>query len=154
MVHDIFDEGDICFHAANTEFAEGAVHPLASFGKIGAPSCDFDKKRIVVGREHRAGIGGAAIETNAETGGRTIGGDFTVVGSEVFLRVFGGHATLESGTIERNIFLFRQRHRRIVEFVTLRDENLGAHKIDAGDHFGHSVLDLNARIDFDEIQLL
>jgi len=41
-----------------------------------------------------------------------------------------------------------------VELVALRDENLRAHEIDAGDHFGHGVLDLNAGIDLDEIPLL
>ncbi len=131
MVHNIFDEGDICFHAANAEFAQGAVHTLTSFGKICAPGCNFDEKRIVIGGKHRAGISGSAIETNTETRGRTIGGDFPVVGGEVFFRILGGHATLESRAIERDILLFRQRHRRLTKLVTLRDENLRAHEIDS-----------------------
>ncbi len=154
MVHNIFDEGDIGFHAANAEFAEGAVHTLTSFGKICAPGGDFDEKRIVIGGEHRAGISGAAVEPNTETRGRTIGGDFPVVGGEVFLRVLGGHATLESRAVEGNIFLFRQRHRGLMQFVTLCGENLRTHEIDSRNHFGHGVLDLNARIDLDEIPLL
>src|SRR6266481_4441944 len=93
VVHNIFDEGDIRFHAANAEFAEGAVHTLASFGKICAPGRDFDEKRIVIRSEHRAGISGAAIETDTETRGRTIGGKFSLGGREVFLWVPGGHAT-------------------------------------------------------------
>src|SRR5437588_4492642 len=121
VVHNIFDKGDIRFYAANAEFAEGAVHALTSLGKICAPGGDFDEKRIVIGGEHRAGVSGAAIETNTETCGGTIGRNFPIVGGEVFLRVFGGHATLESRAIERNIFLLRQRHRRLVELVTFGD---------------------------------
>src|SRR5258706_5697691 len=154
VVHNIFDEGDIRFHAANAEFAEGAVHTLTSFGKICAPGRDFDEKRIVIGGEHRAGISGAAIKTDTKACGRTIGGNFSVVGCEVVLRVLGGHATLESGAIERNILLIRQRHRQLMQLVTLRDENLRTHEIDTRDHFGHGVLDLNTGIDLDEIPLL
>ena len=38
--------------------------------------------------------------------------------------------------------------------MALRDENLRLHQVDAGDHFGDGVLDLDARVDFDEIPLL
>src|SRR5260370_35719595 len=40
-----------------------------------------------------------------------------------------------------------------MQSVTLRDESLRTHQIDARDHFGHGVLDLNAGIDLDEIPL-
>jgi len=36
----------------------------------------------------------------------------------------------------------------------LRDEDLRLHEVDASDHFGDGVLDLNAGIDFDEVPLL
>ena len=38
--------------------------------------------------------------------------------------------------------------------MALRDENLRLHQVDAGDHFGDGVLDLDARVDFDEVPLL
>ncbi len=38
--------------------------------------------------------------------------------------------------------------------VALRDENLRLHQVDAGYHFGDGMLDLDARVDFDEIPLL
>ena len=37
--------------------------------------------------------------------------------------------------------------------MPLRDQNLRADDVDAGDHFGDGVLHLNARIDFDEVPL-
>src|SRR5260370_36588529 len=114
VVHNIFDEGDIRFHTANAEFAEGAVHALAGFRQICAPSRDLDEQRIVIGGEHRAGIGGAPTETNTETCGGTISGNFPAVGGKVFLRGLGGHATLESRTIERNVLRLWQRHWRLM----------------------------------------
>src|SRR5260370_1208344 len=54
----------------------------------------------------------------------------------------------------RNSRLLRQRHRWLVEFMALRDENLRTHEINAGNHFGHGVLDLDTRINLDEIPIL
>ena len=54
--------------------------------------------------------------------------------------------------MERNIFLPRQIHLRAVQIEALRDLNLRLHDVDAGHHFGDGVLDLHARIHFDEIQ--
>ncbi len=40
-----------------------------------------------------------------------------------------------------------------MQVAALRYANLRLHQVDAGDHFGDSVLDLNARIHFDEVPL-
>ena len=52
----------------------------------------------------------------------------------------------------RNIFLPGQIHFRAVQLVAFRDLNLRLHDVDAGHHFGDGVLDLHARIYFDEIK--
>ncbi len=39
---------------------------------------------------------------------------------------------------------------RPVQLVALRDQNLRAHEIEAGDDFGDGVLDLDARVHLDE----
>ena len=44
-------------------------------------------------------------------------------------------------------------HFGIRQLLTLRDQDLALHDVDAGDHFGHGVLDLDAGIDLDEIEL-
>jgi hypothetical protein len=49
-----------------------------------------------------------------------------------------------------NLGLRRQRHFRAVQRVTLRDLDLAAHDVDAGDHFGDSVFHLDARVHLDE----
>src|SRR2546426_11712422 len=100
MVHDVLDERNIRFHAPNTELAKSAVHALASFGKIRAPSRDFDEQRVVIGSEHRARVRGTAIQSNPKTSGRTVSRNFPVVWGEIVLRVFGGHPALQSCAIE------------------------------------------------------
>jgi hypothetical protein len=42
---------------------------------------------------------------------------------------------------------------RAEERATLRNEDLGPHEVDARDHLGDRVLDLDARIHFDEVPL-
>src|SRR5438477_2644902 len=94
VIDNVFHKGNVRFHAADAEFAEGAVHPLASFGKVRTPRRHFDEQRIVIRGERRSGISSAAIEANAKARRRTVGGKFPVVGGEVVLRVFRGHAAL------------------------------------------------------------
>ena len=44
--------------------------------------------------------------------------------------------------------------RRLVQLVPLGDENLALDDVKPGDHFRDGVLDLDARIDLDEIELV
>src|SRR6202012_5399545 len=94
VVDDIFDERNVGGDAANAKFAERAVHAIARLVEMLTPGGDFDEERVVIGGENRAGVGCAAIEANAESGGRTVGGNLSVVGREIILRIFGGDATL------------------------------------------------------------
>ena len=50
------------------------------------PGRDLLQQRIVEAGDDRAGIGGAAVEPDAEAGGAAIGGDAAVVRDEVLLR--------------------------------------------------------------------
>src|SRR6267142_983545 len=120
MVHDVLDERNIRLYTSNTELAKSTVHALASFGKIRAPSRDFDKQRVVIGSEHRAGVRGTAIQPNPKTSGRAVSRNFPVVGGEVSLRVFGGHPALQSYAIERHAFWCWQLERQLMQPVSVR----------------------------------
>src|SRR5258706_11089043 len=72
MVYDVLDKRNIRLYTPNAELPKSAVHALASFGKIRAPSRDFDKQRVVIGSEHRARVRGTAIQPNPKSGGRTV----------------------------------------------------------------------------------
>ena len=74
MIDHVFDKGDVGLHAANAKFAKGAVHAMAGAVEGVIPGGDFYQERIVIGRQDSAGVSGAAVETNAKTGGRAIGG--------------------------------------------------------------------------------
>ena len=50
--------------------------------------------------------------------------------------------------------LRRDVDRRLVQPVPRGDEDLALHEVDAGDHLGHRVLDLDARVDLDEVELV
>src|SRR5690606_25559002 len=62
-------------------------------------------------------------------------------------RVFSIDAALDGVATEFNIALTQG------EFFAGGNTNLLLHEIEAGDHFGDRVLDLDARVHFDEIEL-
>ena len=63
------------------------------------------------------------------------------------LRVLGVDAAFDRVALNLDIVL------RDIEFFAARDAQLFADDIDAGDHFGDRVLDLQARVHFYEIEL-
>ncbi len=76
--------------------------------------------------------------------------NLAVIGNEAVGRILGGDAALQRITVQRNFVLRRERDFRTVEREPLRYLNLAADDVDAGDDFGDGVLDLHARVDFDE----
>jgi hypothetical protein len=69
------------------------------------------------------------------------------------LGVFCGDAALHGDAAGFDVILPGDVQRRLVELVALSDEDLAFHQIDAGDHFGDGVLDLDARVDLDEEEI-
>ena len=117
------------------------------------PGGDLLEQRIVEAGDDRAGIGGAAVEADAEAGGAAIGGDAAVVGDEVLLRVLGGDAALEGVAVEADVALARHARGRVADRGALGDADLRLDDVDAGHLLGDGVLDLDARIDLDEVEL-
>src|SRR5690606_2336367 len=95
----------------------------------------------------------ARIEPDAHAARRAIVGHAAVVGHEVVRRVFGRYPALKGKTGEPNIFLLREADLGIAERDAVGDENLRLHNIDSGDLLGHRVLDLDARVDLDEVEI-
>ena len=117
------------------------------------PGGDLLQQRIVEAGDDRARIGGAAVEPDAEAGGAAIGGDAAVVGDEVLLRVLGGDAALQRVAVEADVLL---RAARPIPASPMRgalgDADLRLDDVDAGHLLGDGVLDLDARIDLDEVE--
>ena len=111
------------------------------------------EQRIVVAGDHRAGIGGAAVEPDAEAGGAAIGGDAAVVRDEVLLGILGRDAALQRVAVEPDLRLRRHARGRRADRLAFEDVDLRLDDVDAGDLLGDGVLDLDARIDLDEVEL-
>ncbi len=150
MLDHVFEERDVCLYATDAELAKGAVHALASLGKVAAPGGDFHEQRIVERRDDGATVSGGGVETDAEAGGRTVGVDLAVVGHEAVGGIFGGDAALERGAVKLDGVLLGNADFGAVQIEALGDLDLGADDVDAGDDFGDGVFDLDTRVDFDE----
>ena len=105
MLEQVFDKGDVGAYAANTEFAQGTVHPRnRRFGRLGM-GCNFNEKAVVIARNDTACIGRAPIKTNAHACGFAEGCDAAIVWNEVVLRVFCGDPCLERVAVEPHVVL-------------------------------------------------
>ena len=151
MGDDVLEEGEIGGDAANAEFAERPVHARHRLLRIRGPRGDLLQQRIVEARDHRAGIGRAAIEADAEAGRAAIGGDTAIVRNEVVLRVLGGDAALEGVAVEADLALPGNARILLADGGALGDADLRLDDVDAGHFLGDGVLDLDARIDLDEV---
>ena len=131
--------------------AQGAGGLAAHGGEGAVPARDLDEQGVVVGGDGRARADVAAVETHAEAAAGAVARDAAVVGREVVGRVLGRHAALDGVAVDAQILLLFETDLRMAHGVTLRDEDLGAHEVDARDHFGDGVLDLNAGVHLDEV---
>ena len=115
---------------------------------------DLDQQRVVERRDRAAGRAHARVEAHAEAGGTAVGDDLPVVRGETIGRVLRGHAALHGKAVARDGLLLGQGEFGSVQACSRRNEDLRAHEVDAGDLFGHGVLDLNARVHLDEEPLV
>ena len=70
------------------------------------------------------------------------------------LGVLGGHPALDGIAVEANVLLQRHARFRATDGCAVEQLDLRLDDVDAGHFFGDRVLDLNARIDLDEIELV
>ena len=94
----------------------------------------------------------ARIEAHGKAAGRAIGGDPAVVGDELPGRVFRRDAALQRHAAGLDLVLRGDVDWRLVQRMPSGDEELALHQVDAGDHLGHGVFDLDARVDLDEVE--
>ncbi len=121
-----------------------APQPHQAFGAVAAMDDQLADQRVVVRRDRVAGIDGA-VQAHAETARRVIAGDLAWRGAEG-CRVLGVDAALDGVAVEFHVLLLHRKLRAI------GDADLFAHKINAGDHLRDRMLDLQARVHFDEIE--
>ena len=152
MADQSLQEPQVGGDAADAELAQRPVHARDRPFRRRRPGGDFLEQGIVERCDHRAREGGAAVEPDAEAGRAAIGGDAAIVGDEFVLRVLGGDSALDRVAVQRNLVLGRYAAGRAADREALGDGDLRLDQVDAGDFFGHGVLDLDARIDLDEVE--
>jgi hypothetical protein len=96
VVDHVFEKRNVGLDAAHAELAQAAVHALAGVGEFAAPGGGLHQQGVVIRRDDRARIGGAAVEPDAEARGRTVGGELAVIGNEIVRGVLGGDAALQA----------------------------------------------------------
>ena len=151
MAQNIGNKGNIGLYAAHPNLADGAKSLPAGALEGVIPAGDLNQQRIIVRGNHGAGGGITAIETHAVAAAGAIGGNLTVIGSEVIGGIFGGNTALNGIAAHLNIVLRVQTNGRVAQRIALGDQDLSAHQVDAGDHLGHGVLNLNTGVHLDEV---
>ena len=131
--------------AVDDELVERALEPHQAFAARLAVDDELAHERIVIRRDRVAVIDGG-IDAHAEPAGRVIGQDLAGRGPER-LRVLGIDAALDGMADELHVLL------RELEVAAGGDADLLDHEVDVGDRLGHRMLDLDARVHFDEIEL-
>ena len=153
MFQQVDDELDVRRHAADAEFAQGAVHPRNRlFRRLGMGG-HLDEQAVIIARDDAARIGRAAIQPDAVAGGRAVGGQAAIVGDEVVQRVFGGDAALYGMAVQLDLSL-RGHPGGLRQGLALFDQDLRLHDVDAGHLFGDGVFHLNAGVHLDEVEFL
>ena len=95
-----------------------------------------------------AGKAIATIETHAIATGRAVDLNLARVGAELLGRVLGGESALNSKAARGDAVL---RQSQLSQRGASGDLNLSGDDVDAGDLLGDGVLDLDTRVDFDEV---
>ena len=103
-------------------------------------------------RDDRTSITGRGIKTDAETSSSPKSLDNAEIRSKIILWIFGCNPGLDGVSTQFNIFLAFDIDLRVLEFITLCNTYLGLNQVTHGHQLGHSMLNLNTRIDFDEIK--
>ena len=166
MLDDVLDELQVGGQPADAELAQRPIHPADGLLLRSTPGRDLDQQRIVVRRDDRAAEGGAAVQTHPEAGRTAVGRHPAIVGREAVLGIFGGDAALQRMAIETDLLLSRHARAQLqhpalgidtvltlTDARAFRDADLRLHDVDARHLLGDGVLDLDARVDLDEVEL-
>ena len=148
----LVEEAQVGHHAADAELPQRAMHARDRLGRRRRPGRDLHQQRIVGAGDDCAGVGGARVEPHAEAGGAPVGGEPAVVGHEAVFRILGGHAALQRVGVKPDVLLRRHAAVAAADARAGGNADLRLDQVDAGYHLGHRVLDLDARIDLDEVK--
>ena len=138
-------QGNCGVNPFDNEHVEGACHAGDRLHPVFAAHDELRDQRIVVRGDGALGIGGG-INPNSGPARRIEGGDLSRRRGE-FFRMLGVDAALYGVAA-----VYDRLRQYILQAFAGGQQNLALHQINVGHHFGHGVLNLNARIHLDEVQ--
>ena len=149
----VLEKVDVRLDAADAEFIEAAQHAVDCLRGVVGMRRDLDEQGVVVRRDDGARVGRAGIEADARAAAAAVVVDLAGVRHEVVLRVLRRDATLDGHAVAGDVFLALDADLWVGERMALGDEDLRLDDVDVRDGLGDRVLDLDARVDFDEVEV-
>ena len=146
-VHQRLVEGDVGAHTDDAVLLQRAPHAHNRLGARLAPHNQLGDHRVVERRNLKAGEN-ARIHAHARPGGDLDVRHLARRGHETVVRVFGVDAALDCCAVDLDVFL------AILQRTPARDAQLLLDDIHAGHKFGDRMLHLQARVHFQEIELV
>ena len=140
------EEWDRGLDAVDDELAERPLEPHETFVARAGMHDELADQTVIIGWNRVAGIG-AGIDSDPEPAGWVEMGDGAGRRPER-MRVLGIDAALDGVPVEAHVLLAERKRR------AGRDPDLLDDEVEPGDHFGDGVLDLEARVHLDEVELV
>src|SRR5687768_7546015 len=149
-VFGIRDDGFQKWHervdAGHVKIVQGAVGSIGGVFARGSVNDQLGEQRIVIGRYEVAGIT-VRIDPDARALRCLPIDDPAGTGTKAQLRRLGVDAALYSVAVELDIRLIERQR------LAASDVELLLHQIDAGNHLGYGMFDLDARVHLEKIKL-
>ena len=132
--------------ARNHVFTERAAHLVHGLAAVFAGRDEFGNKRVVIRWNGVAGVG-MTVQPYTAAAGLVIHLDPARAGAKVIERVLGVDAAFDGVPLEREVVL------REFQRLTHRNQNLLFDQVHTCDLFGNCVFDLNALVNFEEVEI-
>src|SRR5450756_317552 len=153
MGDELIQETQIRHHTAYPELPQRPMHTRNGFLWSRRPGGHLYEERIVGARDDGARVCGTGIQANAEPRGAAIRRDLAVVRDEVVFGILGRDPALQRVRADMDLILRRHSALRCADPGTAGDTDLRFHEVYSCRALGDCVLDLDARVDLDEIEL-
>ncbi len=139
-------QAEIGGDAGNLELLNRAAHTVDGLLAGSGPDRELGDQRIVIERHVPARVD-AAVDTNARTRGFGVMNDFSGAREKAVGGIFGVDPALDGRAAQFHIFLAK------VEMLAGGDAQLPADDVDTSDPLSDGVLDLQARVHLEEVEL-
>lgn len=147
VLHELGVEGNGRFDRSDLVFVERSQCTRdRGFSGLGVDD-EFADHRVVVWGDAVSG-GDMGVDADSKTSWGAVGFDESGARAEVFGVVLGVDAALDRVTFDMDVFLL------VGEFLSGGDLDRELDDVNAGDHLGDRVLDLDSRVDLEHVEVL